>query len=345
MFRLFEGQTADAAWLAAAAAFSKDEGVSIQASRNGTTREILPAAISIADPRQRWTGSRTPPMNIAFALAEVVWILAGRNDAAFLNYFNRGLPKFCGNGLTYQGAYGHRLRKQFGIDQLTRAYEVLKKNPESRQVVLQIWDSQVDLPTADGRPASGDVPCNVVAMVKIRGQALEWTQIMRSNDLFRGLPYNFVQFTTLQEVLAGWLGLDLGTYNHVSDSLHVYESELDQIKASVAIPIACNPDLFALSKPEFEAAFSELEAQANGVTDETVSVQALVRNVVKCKLPDAYRNVLCVLSSEGARRRKRVDRIAEIMSYCNNPTYVQLNSQWLARFESPAAEVLTKSFT
>lgn len=45
---------------------------------------------------------------------------------------------------------------------------------------------------------------------------------MRSNDVHRGLPYNVVQFTTLQEVMAGWLGLEVGGYHHWSDSLHLY---------------------------------------------------------------------------------------------------------------------------
>ncbi len=50
---------------------------------------------------------------------------------------------------------------------------------------------------------------------------------MRSNDHFRGLPHNLIQFTTVQEVLAGWLGISLGSYHHYSDSLHVYESDGD----------------------------------------------------------------------------------------------------------------------
>src|SRR5437879_1150771 len=115
-------------------------------------------------------------MNIAFALEEVVWIMAGRNDSSFLNYYNTELPKYCGNGPIYHGAYGHRLRKRFGIDQVVRAYEALRRNPDSRQVVIQIWDSIVDLPAADGKPSSEDIPCNIVAMLKVRDKQLGPTQ-------------------------------------------------------------------------------------------------------------------------------------------------------------------------
>jgi len=78
--------------------------------------------------------------------------------------------------------------------------------------------SGTDFPDEEGRPASQDILCNVLSMLKIRDGRLEWTQVMRSNDLFRGVPYNFVQFTVLQEVIAGWLGLEVGAYDHVSDS-------------------------------------------------------------------------------------------------------------------------------
>src|SRR5438132_698223 len=100
MFRVFEGATADDVWLRLAAAF-RDEHLPSQESRAGDTREILHAAISIKNPRQRWVVSRVPALNPAFALAEAVWILAGRDDAAFLNYFNSKLAEFAGRGDRY----------------------------------------------------------------------------------------------------------------------------------------------------------------------------------------------------------------------------------------------------
>src|SRR5437870_303608 len=124
MFRVFEGQSADSVWCEIAHAFRNGEGT-VQPSRIGEMREILHSAMSISNPTQRWITSRVPTINIAFALAEVVWILTGRNNSAFLNYFNRQLPKYAGLGVTYHGAYGRRLRSHLGIDQLQRAYEVL----------------------------------------------------------------------------------------------------------------------------------------------------------------------------------------------------------------------------
>jgi len=49
---------------------------------------------------------------------------------------------------------------------------------------------------------------------------------MRSNDLIKGYPNDVTEFQWIQEIIAGWLGLELGTYSHIVGSLHVYDSDL-----------------------------------------------------------------------------------------------------------------------
>lgn len=329
MFRAFEGKTADEAWRSIASAVCRNDGVSVQASRNGRTREILHATISISNPRQRWVESRNPPMSVAFALAEVVWILSGRNDSAFLNYFNRGLPKFCGDGPAYHGAYGHRLRKHLKFDQLNRAYHSLRNKAESRQVVLQIWDGAIDMPAETGEPQSADIPCNLMSILKVRNGTLEWMQIMRSNDIFRGLPYNFVQFTILQEIMAGWLGLEVGDYNHLSDSLHVYDSDFSKIQDVTPIAISETDDSLALPKAESDAALAELERHCDAIVDERIGGQSLLNLVVKTSLPPAFRSILCVLAAEGARRRREPQIADAIMAQCRSFTLARLYGRWV----------------
>jgi thymidylate synthase len=337
MFRNFSGQTADEAWLALAEAFrptliGERAEPSMQASRAGRTREILHATISIADPVHRWVASRNPPLNPAFAVAEVIWILSGRNDSALPNYFNRELAKFAGKGLTYHGAYGHRLRKHLGIDQLDRAYRTLLRQPESRQVAMQIWDARCDLPLEDGCPVAEDIPCNMMSLLKIRSGALEWTQILRSNDVFRGVPYNFIQFTTLQEIVAGWLRVKLGNYNQLSDSLHVYDRDAGLVSASIAAAGEPNTDSLALSRTDFDMALPEIAEKADAVTRDDVSTGTLIQLVATSSLPTAYRNLLRLLCAEGARRRRDLDAVAEIMSGCGNLCFSRLFDRWLARW-------------
>jgi thymidylate synthase len=190
---IFQGYTANKAWNAAAVAFNASH-LRSQGSRLGPTREISQAVFAIENPRQRWVHSRTPPANIALALAEVVWIVAGRSDTRFLSAWSKSYLQYVSKASHQHDAYGHRLRSHFGVDQLTRAAAVLSNNPQTRQVVLQLWDASMDLPLADGSPANANIPCNVLSMLKVRDGHLEWTQILRSNDFFRGTPYNFFQF-------------------------------------------------------------------------------------------------------------------------------------------------------
>lgn len=340
MFHNFSGQTADEVWLQAAAALTDSSEcadsplVSAQASRAGSTSEILHVALSIADPRQRWVASRTPPINPAFAIAEVIWMLSGRNDSRLPNYFNRELPKFAGQSETYHGAYGHRLRAHLGIDQLDRAHLALQGNADSRQVVLQLWDGRCDLPLADGQPQAPDIPCNVLSMLKVRGGALEWTQILRSNDLFRGVPYNFVQFTTLQEIVAGWLGVAVGSYNHLSDSLHVYDRDAAEVAATTPSESAVNRDVLALPREESQRVFNELGRIADKIADEDVPATVLKAIAHRTLLPSAYRNLLAVLCAEGARRRKATDEMREILALCGNQCLAALFTRWADRWPS-----------
>jgi thymidylate synthase len=335
MTHVYEADTADLVWRAAAAKFGEADAADLQSGRGGPTLEQLHAAFAIRDPRQRWVVSRRPAINPAFAIAEVVWILNGRDDAAFLNHWFPGLPRYAGGGDRYHAAYGHRLRKGFGFDQLERAYHALRNNPDSRQVVLQIWNPQIDFPDDAGKPVAADIPCNICAFPKIRNDRLEWLQVMRSNDLQRGLPYNFIQFTTLQEVMAGWLGVRLGSYNHVSDSLHVYEREVADVRAFTPVEGERNSDTLCLGWAESGAAFGEMSHLMDVIISPGLAQKDLLALVTSCVLPQPYHNLLLVVAAEGARRRGWELVANELMTDCTNPALTQAWDNWIARCRVP----------
>ncbi|MFZ4394551.1 MAG: thymidylate synthase [Kiritimatiellia bacterium] len=294
-------------------------------------QEILHVVLHLQNPQQRWVFSREPAINPAFAIAEVVWILSGRNDSAFLNYFLSSLPKFAGNDDTYHGAYGHRLRAAFGMDQLNRAFHTLAAVPSSRQVVLQFWNPPSDMPSHAGIPAAPDIPCNVCALLKIRDGQLHWTQIIRSNDVFRGLPYNLVQFTTLHEVMAGWLKVGLGPYVHYADSLHLYESDIDAVRKSAKCDACANRDELSASYEDTITFVRELEALIEAIISPAIDADALDERVNDLNIPSAWRNMAVVLVSEGCRKRGRDDLARSSINTCSNPVFLQLASRWCKR--------------
>lgn len=330
MIKFFEGDTADDIWRKAAEALVSDSDCMRQESRLGPMREYLHCSLHLRDPLQRWVLSRQPAMNPAFAIAELVWILQGRNDAAFPNYWNPALPQFSGYGETYHGAYGYRLRGSFGLDQIERAYQVLAANPNSRQVVLQIWDGQKDMPHLNGSARDMDIPCNIAAMPKVRDGRLEWLQVMRSNDLFLGTPHNFIQFTSMQEIMAGWLGIEVGSFVLISDSLHIYEHDIDKLKIAGVAPSASNTDSLALPKEEFDQVLSVI----GNIMDELRTKELLPARFMQMirinGLPTSWHNLLCIVAADAARRRNWIDESEAASKQCINPA---LNIAWGAWVE------------
>lgn len=192
--------------------------------------------------------------NYRFGLAEACWILAGSDDARLIGSFNKQMLRFSDDGKHMWGAYGPRL-----MGQLAHTVETLKRDPDSRQAVVTTWRPQVgpvDLterddnlessynamvgagicdgwdtkpPEWDGSSwRSKDIPCTVAWHFQVRYDQLHLTVFMRSNDVWLGLPYDLLSFTTVQRVVASMLGIEPGSYNHVASNLHLYDSNEEQ---------------------------------------------------------------------------------------------------------------------
>ena len=304
-----------------------------QDGRGGRTYELLHVASSISDPRQRWVQSRRPPINPAFALADVVWILAGRSDVDFLEFWFSKIRQFIGERPYAYGAYGHRLRSHHGIDQLEGAYQALLNKPDSRQVALQIWDAETDLPYSTGDPRAQDIPCNMLSMLKVRNGRLEWFQVIRSNDIYLGVPYNYVQFTMLQEIIAGWLGIDVGTYNQISDSLHIYERDKKKVIRSHPNQTEKNTDSIAVSKEMSDQLFAELSRKLDDLRRPDLQVESFEKIVEWSAAPQSFKNMLMLIGSEAARRHDWHDLSIDLMKRCTNPAFIQLWNNWIASME------------
>jgi len=194
------------------------------------------------------------------------------------------------------------------------AYEALTNTPHSRQAVLQIWNSQMDMPNPN--PKSKDIPCNLVSHLLVRDGKLEWLQVMRSNDFFWGLPYNIIQFTTLQEVIAGWLGLDIGSYVHISDSLHAYErhwKDFPALPSDQPRPPHNEADLRIRTYGEWERVFRNVVESAVHLTDP-ISAEDLIETASKSAgITPAYVQMIYLLAAEALRRRGHLEEAERIV--------------------------------
>lgn len=329
--QVFSGATADEAWRIAAKTIFDDAEIGVEPGRNGAVKELVHAALVIKDPRQRWVLSRRPAMNPAFAIVEAFWILSGRNDARLVNRWNPSLPHFAGDTSSYPGAYGYRLRRHFSVDQLDRAIDALIANPSSRQVALQIWSAVDDLPATTGAPRSADIPCNTGSFLRVRQNELHWLQVLRSNDLNRGTPYNFVQFTVLQEVVAGCLGVSVGPYTHVCNSLHVYQNDLDTFSFAPKSALRSTSSLLLPKKEAFEA-ISIFERVLERLGDPALTGAECTDIIRHAVLPPGHHNLLLIAAADIARRLGWDDVMTEAVQGCSDPLLLAVWKKWCERW-------------
>lgn len=326
MAEFIDGKTANDVWKKAVDMLLAQEAT--VSGRTGDVLELLHTFVSIENPRQKWLYDRIPPISISFALAEVVWIMNGEERSEVINYWNPRLSDFAGNGDIYYGAYGKRIRSHFGFDQLERSYYALQNVPESRQVVIQIYDVGKDFPIDNGQPRSEDIPCNICSLLKVRDGKLEWSQIMRSNDILLGMPYNFVQFTSLQEILAGWLGLEVGSYNHYSDSLHLYCRDFNKIGIGQEQELE-NTDSLSLGRNESEKIVKEIYDRMIALTNINISEKELLSLGQLKSEYIAYNNIMLMIAAYVAKKMHYNYLAEEMVCKCENEVYTKMWNRWM----------------
>ena len=326
MAEFIDGKTANDVWKKAVDMLLAQEAT--VSGRTGDVLELLHTFVSIENPRQKWVYDRIPPISISFALAEVVWIMNGEERSEVINYWNPRLSDFAGNGDIYYGAYGKRIRSHFGFDQLERSYYALQNVPESRQVVIQIYDVGKDFPIDNGQPRSEDIPCNICSLLKVRDGKLEWSQIMRSNDILLGMPYNFVQFTSLQEILAGWLGLEVGSYNHYSDSLHLYCRDFNKIGIGQEQELE-NTDSLSLGRNESEKIVKEIYDRMIALTNINISEKELLSLGQLKSEYIAYNNIMLMIAAYVAKKMHYNYLAEEMVCKCENEDYTKMWNRWM----------------
>lgn len=187
-------------------------------SRNGRVKEHLNAQIVLRDPVRREILTPGRKANVFAQIAETVWVLSGQDDARWLSAYLPRAMNYSDDGKTWRGAYGPRIRNHRGVDQLAYVVDTLKRDPLSRQAVIQIYDAQID-----STPGL-DRPCNTFLQFQSRLGQLHMTVSVRSNDIMWGWSgINAFEWSTMQEIVASLLGIQVGTLTFNIGSLHLYD--------------------------------------------------------------------------------------------------------------------------
>jgi thymidylate synthase len=162
-------------------------------------------------------------------IAEQVWFITGDKDTEFLRKYTKMWDEFIEEDGTITSAYGYRWRHHFGRDQLDQLIKHLTEEPHSRQGVVITWD-----PADDGLYGKGlkatykkNAPCPFAFTVNIIGGRLHLHNIVRSNDMMLGCPFDTFGFSLLMCALAQKLGVKPGIYTHTISNAHIYDNHYE----------------------------------------------------------------------------------------------------------------------
>lgn len=204
-------------------------GAPVVAPRGLKVREMTnPTTVIIERPQTGFVDVEGRSLNHAITAVEGASLIGQCSVPEWITDQTRNFAPFANDGI-FWGAYGPRAHGDLG-----QIVSLLKRDPDSRQAVVTLYDSDRDL----GRPDIRDVPCTLNIQFRLRDQrwgpedsdvskVLHMWVTMRSNDAWLGLPYDLGQFSLLQYAMAEALGAGIGTYTHSAGSMHLYEKNWD----------------------------------------------------------------------------------------------------------------------
>lgn len=161
-----------------------------------------------------------------YICGELLWYALGRNDMAFINKFAGLWGRISDDGVTSYSAYGDIVFERYGFNQAEKIIQLLCADPTSRRAVINF-----NVPNENVIETKDEI-CTIALQFLIRDGKLHCFGIMRSNDVWYGLPYDVTFFTELTKYIARRLNIPYGTYTHDVISLHVYERNYDDIVKS-----------------------------------------------------------------------------------------------------------------
>ena len=220
------------------------------------TKEVRPAMIILKEPRERFLTCPGRYIHPYFQVLESVWIMGGRGDLEFIEYYLGNMKKYADGREEFHAPYGVRMREwnshrsinagHYFVDQFDSCYHSLKKDIYTRQAVMTYWN-----PTFDNHHTeTNDRPCNIAMQFLFRNGKLDFTIFNRSNDLNYGIANtNIVQFSVMLEIMAMLLDVPMGNQIHMINSLHVYDFQGEITKRVLEAEYSCNVYKWVKPKP------------------------------------------------------------------------------------------------
>jgi thymidylate synthase len=201
----------------------------------------------------------TKKLHTKSIIYELLWFLRGETNIAYLK--ERGVhiwDEWADERGELGPVYGAQWRswpaRDGGtIDQITGVLSEIKRNPDSRRLIVSAWNP-ADI-TSMALP-----PCHLLFQFYVADGALSCQLYQRSADIFLGLPFNIASYALLTMMMAQVSGLQLGEFIISLGDCHLYTNHFEQARLQLTrqpFPLSrmqLNPavtELFAFDYPDF----------------------------------------------------------------------------------------------
>jgi thymidylate synthase len=128
--------------------------------------------------------------------------------------------------------YGKQWRSWTGADgkthdQIIDLIEQLKKNPDSRRLIVSAWN-------VAELPKMALMPCHTLFQFYVADGKLSCQLYQRSADVFLGVPFNIASYALLTMMVAQVCDLQLGDFVHTFGDVHLYNNHFDQAREQLS---------------------------------------------------------------------------------------------------------------
>jgi thymidylate synthase len=174
----------------------------------------------------------TKKLHLRSIVHELLWILKGETNIAYLkdnkvSIWDEWADAQGELGPVYGKQWRHWASPDGEIDQMQWLIEEIKRNPDSRRLVVSAWNV-ADL------PQMALMPCHTLFQFYVANGKLSCQLYQRSGDIFLGVPFNIASYALLTHMVAQACGLGVGDFVHTLGDAHLYSNHYEQAREQLA---------------------------------------------------------------------------------------------------------------
>ena len=175
----------------------------------------------------------TKKVHLKSILHELLWFLKGETNTRYLKENGVSIWDEWADAKGDLGpVYGYQWRSWPApdgrhIDQISQVLEQIRKNPDSRRMIVSAWNV-ADL------DKMALMPCHAFFQFYVAAGRLSCQLYQRSADIFLGVPFNIASYSALTMMIAQVSGLKLGDFVHTFGDTHLYMNHLEQAREQLS---------------------------------------------------------------------------------------------------------------